>query len=241
VPSLLPPQYVNVPVELLYELDVPASVLLTAVRIYGLGWRHRYERTDPVSLDELMKICEVSRSTLYGHLVTLGDNRVLRYTTVNVGRERTFVFELLMGTPTSPPGRSPPGTRPDFWTDPAIGVVVDSPLHPGGLSPCKRQQHTHAVVVRGESEGGRRPSRIPDGRSEILDGLGILEPTRSELLALEHVTERHLSAWADWFNDQEELGVGWLVTQIRVGVPSPPSREAREEQERQRYLEWGRR
>ena len=69
--SHVPPQYVNVPVELLYHIDLPASVRTTAIRIYGLGWRRGYERTDPVGLDELLEICEVSRSTLYGHLPTL--------------------------------------------------------------------------------------------------------------------------------------------------------------------------
>ena len=54
----------------------------------------------------------MGRSTLYGHLVILSAKRVLRYTTVRVGRVRTFVFELLMGTQTGlaqPWGMAPRG------------------------------------------------------------------------------------------------------------------------------------
>jgi len=238
VADLLPPQYVNVPVGLLYQLDIPAAVLRTAVRIYGLGWRHRYERTDPVSLDELMTICEVSRSTLYGHLATLGDNRVLRYTTVSVGRERTFVFELLMGVPTSPAGRSPPS--PEIRTNSAIGVVVDSSPLSKTIQPCRQQQHTHAVVVGESVRGGREPSKKPDRWSRILDELVIREPTRSDLLRFPHVTYEYLQAWADWYLAQEELGVGWIILQMRAGAPAPQPRQAQEKRERQRYLEWGR-
>jgi hypothetical protein len=69
--SPLPPRYVNVPVELLYHADLPASLLRTALRIYGLSWRRGYQRTEPIGFDKLREICGVGRSTLYGHLATL--------------------------------------------------------------------------------------------------------------------------------------------------------------------------
>jgi hypothetical protein len=255
--SQLPPRYVNVPVGPLYHMDLPASVRTTAIRIYGLGWRQGYERTEPIGLDELLEICEVSRSMLYRHLVTLGAKRVLRYTTVNVGSSKSFVFELLMGART---GRSPPAS-PGFWTDSTVVVaVVDSSPPEREITPVNKQQqqHSHAVAVGGECERGSGPSRKrDDGLSEILDGLGIVEPTRSELLGLAHVTEPYLEGWLAWYESQEGLGgpaaLGlavlrpWRNTAGHVrawrvracGAGAPASRREREAAERRGYLAWG--
>lgn len=242
--SVLPPQYVNAPVELVYGVDLPAAVRLTAIRIYGLGWRHRYERTDPVSLEELMEICEVGRSTLYGHLAALGDKRVLRYTTVSVGSSRTFVFELLMGAPETA-GRAPPGSSPEIWTDSALSVVVDSSLSSSvrekyvSHDKQRQQQHNHAVAVGGVCEGGAEQSRNLDAASGILDELGVLEPTRTELLELPHTSEAYLRRWLAWFEGQAGFGTGWVIQQIRAGIAAPEDRETREKRERQAYLAWG--
>jgi hypothetical protein len=242
MPSLLPPKYANIPTQLLYNLDLPASARLTAIRIYGLGWRHRYERTDPVSLQELMDICEVGRSTLYGHLATLGDKRVLRYTTVSVGSSKTFVFELIAGTSqgSSPENWSCPENwtpSPEIWTDSAIDAVAvpSSSVH-SSKHDRQQQQHTQAThAVEGELEGEAAPSRNLDARSDILDELGIRDPARSHLLAMPHVTHAYLEAWRDWFQAQNHVGIGWVINQLRAAQDSPPATT-----DRQRYLEWAR-
>jgi hypothetical protein len=234
--SHLPPRYVRTPVELLYHGDLPASVRVTAMRIYGLGWRKRHEWTDPVGLDELLEICGVSQSTLYGHLATLGDKRVLSYTTVNVGGERTFVFELLMGAPAGPP----PESCPDFRTDSTVvGGGVPSSSESESIPHDEHQQQPHDVAVGGVCEGGDGASGKADGRSEILDRLGVREPTRSELLRLAHVTHRYLKRWLAWYESQESLGTGLVVTQIRHGVSAPRSRRRRAAAGRRGYLAWG--
>jgi hypothetical protein len=146
--SHLPPQHAKVPVELLYHMDLPASVRLTAAGICGLDWRHDCERMDVASLEELMEIYKVGQSTLYGPLAALGDKRVLRYTTVSAGSFKTSVFELSVG---APGGWSP--ASPDFWTDSTVvGGGVSSPPERKERHMNRQQQqqhHRHAVAVGG--------------------------------------------------------------------------------------------
>ena len=71
---------------------------------------------------------------------------------------------------------------------------------------------------------------------ERLEALGILEPVRSELAGLAYVGVEYVEAWAQWFEQQTELGVGGLVLQIRAGV-EPPLTEA--QKRRRSYERWG--
>jgi hypothetical protein len=148
-----------------------------------------------------------------------------------------FVFELLVGAHTGP---APPGSGPGFRTDSTVVVGVASSVVEREGTPLDKQQHSDAVVVGGECERGRGPSSEADeGASEILDALGIVEPTRSQLLRLAHVTERYLEGWLAWYESQDGLGPGWVVTQIRQAAAPPESRREREAAARRRYLEWG--
>jgi hypothetical protein len=153
-----------------------------------------------------------------------------------VGGERLFVFELLIGARTRP---APPRTSPSFGTDSTIVVDVASSPPEREQTPLDKQQHSHAVAVGGESERGGGTSRNRDeDASQMLDALGIAEPTRSELLRLGHVTERYLKRWLAWYESQEGLGPGWVVTQMRQGAAAPASRRERAAAERRRYLAW---
>jgi hypothetical protein len=73
----------------------------------------------------------------------------------------------------------------------------------------------------------------------MLDTLGIGEPTRSKLLRMAHVTHRYLEDWLAWYESQDRLGTGWVVTQIRDGAAPPPSQRKGEAADRRRYLAWG--
>lgn len=81
---------IPIPVGLLYG-DLPAVVIMTGVRIWGLGWRSGYVRAGPISEEEVCRICGVRQRQLYGHLQRLVGEGVLRYT--RTGRQ--LVFDLL--------------------------------------------------------------------------------------------------------------------------------------------------
>jgi hypothetical protein len=148
-----------------------------------------------------------------------------------------FVFEPPIGART---GLAPPRPSPDSRTDAPIAVAAVSSVVEGDETPVdKQQQKDHAVVVGGECERGDQLSeKLDGGASEMLDRLGIGEPTRSELLGLAHVTEAYLEGWLAWYGSQERLGPGWVVTQIRQGAAPPPSRRERDAAARRRYLAW---
>lgn len=246
----LPPRYVNVPVELVYS-DLSRQVITTGVRIWGLGWRHNYERTDPISLEELCEITDLSRSQLYGHLGALSGAGVLRYT--STGGEFCFRFDRDPADDAGdPPGEARAGPSPENRTDETIDVVDDSlssfireryVSHHETTQKGQQQQSCHAVVVGEEcEEGGGLSGNLdqdPGPESEILDGMGVAEPTRSRLVELEHVTEAYLEAWRSWFDSQSELGIGWVITQIRAEAQPPEgAHEGRRRDSEGRYAKW---
>jgi len=70
---------------------------------------------------------------------------------------------------------------------------------------------------------------------EILERMGVLEPTRSELAGLEWATPAYLEGWERWLWDQGgETRVGVVVANVRLGVRAPASKGRRR---RQRYAE----
>lgn len=216
----LPPRYANIPTWLLYEVDLPRSVLVTAMRIFGLGWRYNYERTGPVSMDRLCAWCGVGRSQLYGHLQHLVGKDMLRY----ISTGDVFVFDL------RPVSRGV-ALSPEIRTGSTLSVVDVSDSDSDSESKLKQQQGNSGSG--GESEGGAGESGFPDwvGRLEALDRIGVLEPTRTELMRLAWAGEAYLEEWADWFEvAREGAGVGMVVVQVRAGVRAPAL--GREEQVR---------
>ena len=216
---LLPPRYVHAPSSLIYS-DLPTSIIVTGVRIWGLGWKHKYRRTGSIPLQHVCDICELSRTQLYEHLARLVGTGVLRYT--NIDGQFTFHFDwedrrgpTVCHTSSTGPIRVRPS--PENRTGGAVSVVAVSSSREE-LSPHEKQQHsTHTHAVGGECERGSGPSGKPDwaaseildaGASKILEALGIGEPTRSQLLRLAHVTERYLAGWLAWYRSQDRLGRG---------------------------------
>ena len=99
----VPPKFAVLPAWLLYDRQLSKPVLVTGGRIWGLGWRYRYEQTGPLTVEELCQICDVERSTLYGHLAQLTSASVFSYTSTRRG-ELVFRFDVR-------PGEEPPAVR----------------------------------------------------------------------------------------------------------------------------------
>jgi len=59
-----------------------------------------------------------------------------------------------------------------------------------------------------------------------LDKLSIFEPTRSRLARLRWIADPgYLQAWAGWYWNQSDCGVGWVIRQIETGIQAPQSKE----------------
>lgn len=221
----IPPLYVVAPAALVYG-ELPRPVAMTGLRIWGLGWRYRYEKAGPVSEEELLSVVRVGRSQLYQHLGRLVATGVLRYS--STGGKFTFWFNkaarFARAGPVSPENRT------------GI-VVVDSSLserHVPLSSEGEGQQQHHFPNHGGECEGGAGQSGKSDWeeRLKVLDRFGILEPVRSEIAALAWAGVGYLEGWWEWYQAEAEceLGAGFFVTQFRAGAV------ARAVRGRKRYL-----
>lgn len=85
------PDFVDLPVGLVYGNRLPAGIAVTGLRIWGLGWRSGYVTAGPILEEEVCRVCGVRRRQLYGHLGQLVDEGVLRYTRTG----SHLVFHLL--------------------------------------------------------------------------------------------------------------------------------------------------
>ena len=64
---LLPPKFVMVPADIVYDSTLPAGVFMTYVQLRGLLWGMEEESQD-FTIKQLMEVTGLSRSALYGHL-----------------------------------------------------------------------------------------------------------------------------------------------------------------------------
>ena len=64
---LLPPKFVMVPADIVYDSTLPAGVFRTYVQLRGLLWGMEEESQD-FTIKQLMEVTGLSRSALYGHL-----------------------------------------------------------------------------------------------------------------------------------------------------------------------------
>lgn len=226
----LPPRYANIPSALLYS-DLPAAVQRTAERIWGLGWQYNYERTGAVSLDEIEVICGLSRRQVFAHLRILVNRGVLRYSYSRTAG--IYVFDLLPARPVCLEHSA------EIRTVDTLSVVVVSDL---SITASKQQQQDTSErggSVRGGGAECGKPhcdAEEYDERVDVLEEMGVLEPTRSELVGLTWATREYLAAWWDWLEVQDGVGVGLVVSQIRAREIAP--RLTRKEREKLRIREW---
>lgn len=210
--DLTPPEYVNAPVALVYG-DLPRAVILTGIRIWGLGWRWGYVKAGPILEEELLRVCRVGRSQLYEHLRRLLGTGVLRYS--NTGGRFKFWFEKA--------SRARAGPSPENRTGLVLGVVVIPDLLSGDSLDSEREKQQQQIVpsLGGECEGGEGESGKPDWEERVaaLDEMGVLAPVREELAGIREAD--YLGEWADWLTTQEALGAGWAVERMRAGDRAP--------------------
>lgn len=263
-----PPRYVNTPAWLAYGDELSPAVFRTFVRIYGLGWNHDYEWTDPVGLDDLYRLCGLSRRQLFAHLRSLVNRHVLRY--VYSRATDLYVFDLRSAH--SPPGGAE-SQQPDLLSAEnrtevgLLDVVAGDPDMEHISVPIKgyvahmRQQQQQRGGMGGDAQCEKphsgqsgepdRPlrqaqDRPPDfeARLDVLTRMGVLEPTLSELAGLEWADAAYLQGWAAWLEAQQsKVQPGLVVEQIRRGhrAPAVAVRRTRSSAPgRERYREWQR-
>ena len=109
----LPPSYVNMPVSIAYA-DVDDALIVTMTRILGLCWAHDYERTPPLSADQLIELTGRPRTTLYRHLGVLETE--LRWLRIDRSGRR-LILRPLTGLPGANPATKGLGPQSPTPTD----------------------------------------------------------------------------------------------------------------------------
>jgi len=82
---------------------------------------------------------------------------------------------------------------------------------------------------------------VGEARLEVLERMGVLEPTRSEIAGLAWATVEYLEAWEAWLDTQAgRVGIGLVVEQMRRGTWPPICAPAGKDRAggRGRYREW---
>jgi len=205
----VPPRYVVAPAALVYA-DLPRSIVLTGIRIWGLAWRHNYEYTGVLIEEDLLELLGLRRRQLFEHLKRLVDTGVLRFTYTDA--RFTFDFTARRALSRGPPHR---------------GDIMSAVFCNGG--------DMSVVVDEIESSTDTtEPHQQQDGRArEALEELGVMEPTLSEMTRLSWVTEAYLASWAAWYEEvSDHVGVGFLVLRWRAGEEAPETRSDRDKRVR---------
>ena len=84
--SILPPKYINVPVEMVYTDAIPPALRDTWIQLRGLAWQN--DETPELKASELANILSKSESTVYGHLSRLHNYSLLLLEKTATGKIR---------------------------------------------------------------------------------------------------------------------------------------------------------
>jgi hypothetical protein len=108
--------------------------------------------------------------------------------------------------------------------------------------PTEKEETTDSLEEEPTTTTPTPVAAVDDSCLKILSSLGIMEPTRSEILALDYTTANYLQAWLDWYESQEGAGPGLIVNNIRQGIAAPLTkpkhRTVTTQKDRRRYLQW---
>ena len=88
--SLIPPTFVNVASDPVYDAELPDPLFRTYIRLRGLAWQSKYRETPPLRVEDLAEICHHNVRSTWGHLSALRDLGLVTWHTV----QRRMVFDL---------------------------------------------------------------------------------------------------------------------------------------------------
>ena len=73
----LPPRYINVSPDVVYDEGLPDPLFRTYLRLRGLAWATNYRETPALWPEEVMEVCGCSERSLRGHLAALRERGLI--------------------------------------------------------------------------------------------------------------------------------------------------------------------
>jgi len=195
---LVPPHYINVPVGIVYDKDIPPQVLATYIQIRGTAWGE--DETPEISVNKLMELTGKSRSTIYGHLGILRDSGWLLFSsTHHAGLTVRFISDAARDALS----KNLDSLNEDGLTDLTLTRIIKHP-------PVNQKNRAESVQKSGQVSKNLDSNNgwhavIDDELAELLDRLGVYRDKFVDVAA---------AGWSTWQLTQlalqvlDELGPG---------------------------------
>lgn len=205
--SLIPPSFVNVPSDPVYDAELPDPLFRTYIRLRGLAWQSKYQETPPLRVEELAELCHHNIRSMWGHLSAL---RGLGLVTWHTAQGR-MVFDLQPlqkfavdhdgVVATDPPGQEQQQQQPLLQT-----FAVDPPSLQNFAADERRAANLAALAAY---------------------GVDASSPAAQETAQLDHVTPDLVRAWGEHLRSQPCRNLpGLLLYKLRT-TQSPPRTDER--------------
>jgi len=157
----LPPRFVMTPAEEVYDRRLDDEHFRTLAQIRGLAYKTKGERTPVLSIEDLVQIRGVDRSTIYRHLASLRQQGYIR--TERIGKYQFVIYPLRWELGAALPAD---GDHEGFTEEEAKGLFGgDGKSRTDATNPenCRTGATHHDVVVHdhdsSDSEGSQEPEQ----------------------------------------------------------------------------------
>jgi hypothetical protein len=255
--SLIPPSFVNVPSDPVYDAKLPDPLFRTYIRLRGLAWQSKYQETPPLRVEELAEICHHNVRSTWGHLSALRGLGLVTWHTVR-GR---MVFDLqpLQTFAADDAGQDSQGRAEllqKFAVDPpplqnfAVGQALQNfAVHDdagiAATDPPDREQQQHPALLQkfavdppvlqnfAVNPQPLQKFAVDERAAANLTalaayGVDVAEETAQETARLDHVTPDVVQAWGDHLSGQPCRNLpGLLLYKLRTTQNPPHTGERR--------------
>jgi len=227
---LVPPHYINVPVGIVYDKDIPPQVLATYIQIRGTAWGE--DETPEISVKKLMELTGKSRSTIYGHLGILRDSGWLLFnSTHHAGLTVRFISDAARDALS----KNLDSLNEDVLTDITLTKIIKHP-------PVNQFKRANTVQKSGQeseildSNNGWH-GKIDADLEDLLDRVGVYRD-KFKAVADSGWNPEQIQKLAEIVLDELGPGRGGGVFLYRLINREPPKTEANL---RRRYVagDWG--
>jgi hypothetical protein len=248
--SLIPPTFVNVSSEPVYDAELPDPLFRTYIRLRGLAWQSKYRETPPLRVEDLAKICHHNVRSTWGHLSALRDLGLVTWHTVQ-GR---MVFDLqplqnFAGDDAGNTGHDSQGqseSLQNFAVDSPVlqKIAVDQALQnfavhdDAGIAatdPPDREQQQHPALLQNFAVNPQPLQNFAVDERAAANltalaayGVDVGEATAQETAQLDHVTPDLVQAWGEHLSSQPCRNLpGLLLYKLRTTQNPPRTGERR--------------
>lgn len=205
----VPPKYVNAPVSVVYDPDLPRALIVTYVRLRGLAWKNKDRFTPPMRIEALLEITGLKRRAFYQHLSELRESGPLRWESPQPGHLVLYFDES---------ERSEAALCQEVQKNAQALVVVNHLKKSDSFGTYEEEQQLGL-----DSEGGVGGDEISAEICTALINAGVVKERAATLATAysTHYLQQKLDFFRWAFDHGQAESSGWLVRAIEGDWPAP--------------------